>query len=139
LKYSITIDREQGLILGSAHGVASAEDFQSYITDLLKPPCSEVNYSVLTDLRDVDMRTMSADDVRNVAELVRQRRTEVLMIKHALVVSEPLSFGFARMYQTLNEEVDPQDLRIFYDVDEAREWVRSGRTGNGSSITEQDS
>ena len=138
MNHSIVIDRQVGLILVSAHGVASMEGIQSYIADLMKPPCSEVKFNMLTDFRDVDMRGLSADDVRNVAWLVRQRLDEVLAVKHAVVVSQPLSFGFARMYQSLNDQVDPQDFKIFYDIDEAREWVCSGERGKGAPIAEKE-
>lgn len=123
MEYSIDMDRTRGLITVSARGDATAADFQSYIADLLKPPCSEVDFNVLSDLRNVNMGTLSGDDVRDIARLVATRRSEVLTIKHAIVVGGPLSFGLARMYQTLSDDVDPQDLRIFYDIDEARRWL----------------
>lgn len=137
MKYSIDIDGKKGLIVVSAHGTARMEHFQSYIADLLKPPCSDVQYSVLTDLRDVDMRGLSCDDIRSLAQLVGQRRDELLAIKHAVVVSGPLSFGFIRMYQSLNEEVDPQDMRVFYDIDEAHRWVTSEEKGQRAPVADQ--
>ena len=137
MEYSIAIDRKKGLILVSAHGLACMEHFQSYVTDLLKPPCSEVNYGVLTDLRNVDMRALCGDDVRNIAQLVGQRRDDMPAIKHAVVVSGPLSFGFVRMYQSLSEDVDPQDMRVFYDIDEAHRWVCPEGEGKGVPVADQ--
>lgn len=123
MTHSITMPEGRGLIHGSLRGTASLEGIFGYITDLLKPPCVDVDYPVLSDLRDLDMRFVSADDVRKLVEHVALNRLSIAPIRHAILVSQPVSFGLARMYELLAQETDPQQIGVFYDADKAHAWL----------------
>ena len=47
-------------------------------------------------------------------------------IRSALVASKPVQFGFARMFQMLNDNPRVQ-IRIFGSLEEAHQWLRSSR------------
>ena len=111
------------VILGSLRGTASLEGLRGYIAELLSPPCVDVDYPVLSDLRELDMRSVTADDIRRVVEHVALNRSSIAPIKHAILVSQPVSFGLARMYELLSQETDPQQISVFYDADKARKWL----------------
>jgi hypothetical protein len=56
-----------------------------------------------------------------VAERTRSRPLAAPVLS-AIVVSQPVQLGYARMFQTLNEH--PRvTMRIFEDVVAAREWL----------------
>ena len=60
---------------------------------------------------------------------VAQRRAErkvAAPIKSALVANRPLQFGFARMFQMLNDNPRIQ-IRIFGNLEEAQQWLHSSR------------
>ncbi len=52
-------------------------------------------------------------------------------IKSAIIVRDPVQFGLARMFQTLND--NPQiEIRILYNVTEAQKWF-TDETAKGTS------
>jgi hypothetical protein len=126
MNHSITIAAEGHLIHGSLRGTASLDGLRGYIAELLSPPCVDVDYPVLSDLRELDMQFMTADDVRKVVEHVALNRDAIAPVKHAILVSHPVSFGLARMYELLAQETDPQQIGVFYDAGEARTWLAEG-------------
>jgi hypothetical protein len=125
VQYSIEFQADQQLIVVRTWGDAALSGFKSYICDLLGPPCSEVNYNILADFRDLNMSSLTNSDIKSIADIVAANRDNIPPVKHALVVSTTLSFGLSRMYELLATERDPQTIRVFYDYDEARAWVCS--------------
>lgn len=75
----------------------------------------------ITDTREI---TQLACDFRGVAAFADDRRrcTFPNAFKSAIVAPDVAHFGFARMFQTLNDH--PQiSIAIFPDVDEALTWL----------------
>ena len=58
--------------------------------------------------------------------LKRAQRPIPSPIRSALVASKPVQFGFARMFQMLNDNPRIQ-IRIFSGLEEAEQWLRSSR------------
>lgn len=58
--------------------------------------------------------------------MARERRTLALKnaFRSALVVSSPVTFGYARVFQTLMDN-PLVTLRIFHDLAEAETWLAS--------------
>jgi hypothetical protein len=48
----------------------------------------------------------------------------------ALVVSNPVEYGYARMFQTLRDNTDYPTGQIFPDMGSALRWVREHREGS---------
>ncbi|MDB4914327.1 MAG: hypothetical protein JWM95_1971 [Gemmatimonadetes bacterium] len=75
----------------------------------------------LTDLRGVRKIEVHYPDVQGFAD----RRTTVTIrnsVRAAIVVATPREFGFARMFQTLNN--NPKiDVEVFTDEQAARDWI----------------
>lgn len=77
----------------------------------------------ITDLRPV---TRLEINFEGVAELARDRlsRSFTNPFKSAIIAPDPVRFGFARMFQTLNDH--PQiTIAIFPDEETAREWIEA--------------
>jgi hypothetical protein len=54
----------------------------------------------------------------------RAQRSIPEPIRAALVACKPIQFGFARMFQMLNDNSRVQ-IRIFGTLEEAQQWLRS--------------
>ena len=79
----------------------------------------------LTDLRQVADSPIGYSQVANIADLVGARPLSS-PIRSAFLVGQPVQFGFARMFQTLNRH--PQvTVGIFEDEAAARDWLLDGR------------
>lgn len=75
----------------------------------------------LTDLREVSGSPIGYAQVANIADRVGHRPLSSA-IRSAFLVGQPVQFGFARMFQTLNRH--PQvTVGIFEDEATARDWL----------------
>ena len=77
----------------------------------------------LTDLTAVDRIDVGFEEVFALAQRRAHRRV-ASPIKSALVVNRPVQFGFARMFQMLNDNPRIQ-IRIFGTVEEAAQWLHA--------------
>jgi hypothetical protein len=79
----------------------------------------------ITDLTSLDRIDVGFEDVFAVAQR-RAERKAAAPIKSALVANRPVQFGFARMFQMLND--NPRiHIRIFGNLEEAQQWLHSSR------------
>ena len=91
----------------------------------------EEKYSVvpnfIVDIRNV--KTLKGD-YHSIQKLAAQRRDKKFSnnILEAILVANDFQMGFARMYQTFND--NPQlTIQIFKDEAKAIEWIKSNETG----------
>lgn len=75
----------------------------------------------MTDLRAVTDSAVRYPDLAKLAERTRTRPLAAPVLS-AIVVSQPVQLGYARMFQTLNEHPHVT-MRIFEDEVAAREWL----------------
>lgn len=79
----------------------------------------------LTDLTALDRIDVGFEEVFALA-LERSERRVPAPIRSALVANRPVQFGFARMFQMLNDNPRIQ-IRIFGNREEAQRWLHSSR------------
>jgi len=79
----------------------------------------------LTDLTALERIDVGFEEVFALA-MKRAERTVPAPIRSALVANRPVQFGFARMFQMLNDNPRIQ-IRIFGNLEEAQQWLRSSR------------
>ncbi len=77
----------------------------------------------LTDLTGVSDSEVKAVDIHAAAERRIQRRFGN-RFRSAIVAPQPAQFGYARMFQVLNQHPDIS-IRIFADLAEATAWLAS--------------
>jgi hypothetical protein len=79
----------------------------------------------LTDLTGVERVDVGFEEVFAVA-MKRAQRQIPSPIRSAIVAAKPVHYGFARMFQMLND--NPRVLiRIFGTLPEAQQWLRASR------------
>ena len=79
----------------------------------------------ITDLTSLERIDVGFEEVFAVAQRRADRKVTV-PIKSALVANRPVQFGFARMFQMLNDNPRIQ-IRIFGSLEEAQQWLHSSR------------
>jgi hypothetical protein len=79
----------------------------------------------LTDLTALDRIDVGFEEVFALA-MKRGERKVLTPIRSALVANRPVQFGFARMFQMLNDNPRIQ-IRIFGNLEEAQRWLHSSR------------
>ena len=79
----------------------------------------------ITDLTDLERIDVGFEEVFAVANRRAQRKVPTA-IRSALIAVHPVHYGFARMFQMLND--NPRiHIRIFANREEALEWLAGGR------------
>lgn len=110
------------ILLIRLHGTLTAADLDGLGDDLLAiEEGGTVTPPRMTDLRGITDPAVGYTEVARLADRARSRPL-LAPIRSALVVTQPVQLGLARMFQILNEH--PQiTLRIFEDEATARAWL----------------
>ena len=125
MEYSLDFDTEPGTLIGTLSGLASLEGLLAYQAAYLADPRRRPGMKVLTDLRALDPRDLTTDELRAIADSNAMRSERFGSGRSAVVVSEPAAFGLMRMFQAFTEDAG-FDQQLFYSMDDARRWLAAG-------------
>jgi hypothetical protein len=105
-------------------GKAARESLVQMVFDVARHPLFQAEARILIDHSDLDASALNSDDIRAVADAVIELDDVLGESRLALVVSERLTFGYARMYELL---ADPAQIRsrVFYSREDALAWLLS--------------
>ena len=115
---------EGGFYFARLFGVLDHEDLNAVTAEVERLE-DVVTKDRLTDLTALERIDVGFEEVFALA-LHRGEWTIPVPIKSALVALKPVHFGFARMFQMLNDNPRIQ-IRIFGNLEEAQQWLRSSR------------
>ncbi len=118
---SFTIDRTNDVVLRTARGEITAEQLAQNFEEVLAHPDFHAGIKSLTDARELDHH-LEVEDMRDIAKTIARYRDRIAGGRAAVVVSIAVSYGLMRALQAYADQ-SPIDIRIFYDVDEARRWL----------------
>lgn len=113
-----TIDLAQSLVLSRGWGIVTDRELLAHVRALTADPRFARNFRQLADLRDVTDVQVTAATIR---EMVRLNPFWA-GARRALVVTNDVVYGMARMYQILRDE-SPDELEIFRKMDGALQWL----------------
>jgi hypothetical protein len=116
---------EGGFYSARLFGVLEIEDLDALAAEVEKLEDAGVMGDRLTDLTALEHINVGFEEVFAVA-LKRAQRPIRTPIRSALVACKPVQFGFARMFQMLNDNPRIQ-IRVFGSREEAEQWLRSSR------------
>ena len=106
-------------------GVLDGADLNAMTTEVERLEDAGVLIDRITDLTSLDRVDVGFEEVFAVAQR-RAERKVTAPIRSALVANRRVQFGFARMFQMLND--NPRILiRIFDNLKEAEQWLHSSR------------
>ena len=115
-------------------GVARVEDFRQMNEALVGDPRFQPGMPILVDHTRLDASVLTATDIRAIGEFVATIGGRLGPSSIAVVVPDKLTFGFVRMGEMRANQ--PQlDVRIFYSLAEAREWLQNQPPSGGSAST----
>jgi hypothetical protein len=106
-------------------GVLDRADLNAMTSEVERLEDAGVMIDRITDLTPLDRIDVGFEEVFAVAQR-RAERKVTAPIKSALVANRPVQFGFARMFQMLNDNPRIQ-IRIFGNLQEAQQWLHSSR------------
>jgi hypothetical protein len=106
-------------------GVLDRADLDALIEEVERLEDQGLLADRLTDLTALDRIDVGFEEVFALA-MKRGERKVLTPIRSALVANRPVQFGFARMFQMLNDNPRIQ-IRIFGNLEEAQRWLHSSR------------
>ena len=120
---TIRIDEAQRLATVILTGRATAHGVVRAIRDLTSHPQYRPGIPKLWDARQADLSKLTRAEFRSIARAGRVSELSTLGIRVAVLVTRPVDFGIARMFE-LSEGYDLLDaLRVFRDPDAAIAWL----------------
>jgi hypothetical protein len=113
-----TIDLARSLVLSRGWDVVMDRELLAHVRILTADPRFARDFRQLADLRDVTDVQITASTIREMVKL----NPFGAGARRAVVVTNDVVFGMARMYQILTDE-SPDELQIFRKVDDALQWL----------------
>jgi hypothetical protein len=121
---SYQIDEERNLVLTTGSGILTDDDIIQHNASLLSDPGFEPGMRELSDIRGIDRLEVTTEGVDRMVQHDERHAPEVKAHRLAIVASQDIVYGMARMYQSLTEQT-VANVRIFGDIEEARAWLVS--------------
>jgi hypothetical protein len=122
------MDPDGAYIVTRFYGVLTAADLLAMAREAEVIEAVYIDRDRLTDLTAVEHFDIDFEATYALAEL-RRKRTFGTTVRSAIIAIEPIAFGSARMFQTLND--NPQiEIRIVASRAEAEEWFAAPRTAS---------
>jgi hypothetical protein len=103
------------------HGGLTAGDIGESIRDFY---AGEPTALVLWDLKEADISTLSAEEIRALAQLAVGLNQRRVVERTAIIAPADITYGLSRMYQSNVELCEaPAPTMIFKNAPEARAWL----------------
>ena len=126
MKIEIMTMDEQNIRIHTLSGEFNFDYLFQYIVDVYNDPNFEPRLSSIWDLTKVkNVHTISLEQLEKIVAYVSWKRAKLGKIKTALVVTEKVDFGLARMYEQEMEATNQAEINVFQTIDRAIEWINS--------------
>jgi hypothetical protein len=116
---SYKILKSHRLVASSAVGIFTLHDALRHQDRLANDPDFDPKFSQLIDFTHAMTVELNAEDIRRISE----RQVFWSCARRAILVSDDLGFGFARMFEMLREEAGEKGIRVFHTLDDALDWI----------------
>ena len=111
-------------VLVTISGDATVEGLNAWTQEALADSRFRPGMRVLIDHRGASLGGLTSDDMRRRADILAADAERIGLQRVATVVTKPVDFGLHRMLELLSEERRSFTWRVFYDIEEARDWLR---------------
>ncbi|HLZ53251.1 MAG TPA: hypothetical protein VKS19_02115 [Verrucomicrobiae bacterium] len=119
----------EGIVYLTFRGYVTAEDIRDMV-DLLAKIETEARVSPdrVADLTAIEGMSLNFSAIIDYS-VMRRKAPLKNKVKAAIVAPHPLQYGFARMFQTLNDNPDI-NMEIFTDKNSGLAWISAGKSGD---------
>ena len=116
-----TIDKQKRFIKRTMSDTVTLDEILANIDEVMNHPDYQPGMRSLTDVRPL-LRHVSPQDVRQLAHFLIGRGERIRGGRAAVVVTQEVGFGMARMLELLTQNA-PLSVGVFKDPNEAYEWL----------------
>ncbi|HEY6308039.1 MAG TPA: hypothetical protein VI488_16430 [Candidatus Angelobacter sp.] len=116
---SYVIDKQKRLVVTCAWGACTADDALEFRRQILSDSNFDPTFAQLADFTAVTTIDITPGEVRMLAWVNPFSPDS----RRAIVVTNPLAFGLARIFETLRSLRGDRHIRVFRDRQEALAWI----------------
>jgi hypothetical protein len=124
MKFEINFEHMPEYVLIRTDGEASDRDFDDLLTTLVDSPSWLTETSLLVDHRKLMMKNLTSNDMKGITDIRKKHSKKLGNGRCAFVVKDALGFGLARMYELLGGESIHLEVKVFYSINGAVEWLK---------------
>ena len=122
---SVELWRPFRLVYVGLSGEISREGLVEYLETLHRVSTIAENFAFITDLRRLDVERFGSNDVDWLVQEVAMRRGWYQRDKHCLLVTSPLPFRLARLFELQSQGIVPAELCVVSSWHGCLHWLRS--------------
>jgi hypothetical protein len=122
--HTIVLNEELGVIVFRAKGSVHVAELVQALDDMVLIPGFKAGLSLVADFQG-SVTPLTADDLRGLAAYAHRSDTMWGQTKWAILASNNLTFGLARMFMALTS-MHQVTSHVFHGVIEAADWLRLG-------------
>lgn len=115
-------DKDAKVLFVEFEGTVSDDEFEAYAREQAGQDLYPVDANELLDLRNL-RSAFKSETLKKVASHYNAHESDSSNVRVAVVTGSNLGFGLSRQYQNLRESQSPVSIRVFRDIEEAREWL----------------
>lgn len=104
-------------------GKASTDDCRKYFDRLISHEKWQPGSLVLSDETELEVGHLSADDIKMMATISREKMDAIGATRFAAYVNADFVYAMSRMYQAYAEAEWDAEVRVFKSRSEAMEWL----------------
>jgi hypothetical protein len=104
-------------------GKASVEGYGNAAKAIISSPGWEPGMNLLVNYSDLDLSYVTGDDVKMFAQALYPYKERLGNGSWACVNTKPFDFGLGRMWEVFMQEYSNLDVRIFYNLEDAKRWL----------------
>lgn len=119
----VEVDVANGLIVLTASGALTSALLWEAVEAVQSTEGADPDYDLIFDGSAVEVD--HEVDVREISQF--EGKLAATDAKLAIVGQDDLHFGIGRMYEAWSAEVAGREMKVFRDLDAAREWILSSR------------
>jgi hypothetical protein len=124
MKFKIGFEKLPDYVYIQTEGEASVRGFDELLTAIVESPNWIPGTKQLVDHRKLEPEKLTSEDVRRIEYVVKKHAEKLGDGRCAFVVAGALGFGLIRMYEFLGGEDIHQRVAVFYNIEEAVEWLK---------------
>ena len=124
MTFEINFDLSEGYVYIKTAGHANPMGFDEMIKHLVNNPKWKPGTNQLVDHRNLKGKNLKSNEVELIKEIVNNYTDEIGFGKCAYVIPDTLGYGLVRMYEGMGGDRLHGDMAVFYDLDEAVNWLK---------------
>lgn len=105
------------------NGTLNVEEIVLYLDRLVQEQKQEFDMNVCWDLSGADLSDVHIPELKKLVRKITEEWRSKNSKKMAIVVSDKLKFGLARIYQSLLDFEEISSVQIFYTSSDALDWL----------------